>query len=314
MATVSVLISAHNVAPFIEASLTSMVEQTYRDLEILVVDDGSTDATFARMESVKDPRIRIFRQSNQGKAATLNTLMEQARGDYFVIQDGDDISHPRRVAALLEAMAKNSGIELAMSGHALIIADRVVAPRAKALSPAECRQLIAQFKMPAHDPTMMVKSQLARRLRFEESLIIGQGLDFILRAGEIAAIQVVGESLYYYRVNPNSITRRRPEERARHLLSVINRARLRRGMELLSFGEFYAANKAMLEDPDNNMAGHFTESAYLSVISGDRSQALQTASTSLKYLGRGWGYGKPLIYALVPRFAAAAIKRKLGQK
>lgn len=313
MPKVTVLISAFNVADYIGGCLSSLLAQTFRDIEIRVVDDGSTDATFDHIRRFNDPRIIASRQDNRGKAATLNDLLEQAEGEYVMIQDGDDACDPRRVELLLQPLESGENLGLVMSGHALIIGNKVVAPRARAMTTEQCRHAIDNFKMPAHDPTVMVRTAIARQLPFETSLAIGQGLDFILRAGELHDMKVVGASLYHYRVNPQSVTRRQPEQRARHLLEVFNRARQRRGMPPLSFEIFYAQNRAMLEDRDNNLSGHFTDSAFLSVMAGKRTEALGTAMLSLQYLTRGGHYGKPAVYALSPRWVANRIRTRLGR-
>ncbi len=313
MPKVTVLISAYNVAAYIDDCLTSLLAQTFRDIEIRIVDDGSSDDTFDRICRFEDTRIIASRQENKGKAATLNDLLDQAGGEYVMIQDGDDACDPRRVEWLLQQLESRKNLGLVMSGHALIIGNKVVAPRARVMTTEQCRHAINNFKMPAHDPTVMVRTAIARQLPFETSLAIGQGLDFILRAGELHDMEVIGAPLYHYRVNPQSVTRRQPEQRARHLLDVFNRARQRRGMPALSFENFYALNRAMLEDRDNNLSGHFTDSAYLSVMAGKRTEAFSTAMLSLQYLKRGGHYGKPAVYALSPRWVARRIKTRLGQ-
>lgn len=313
MPKVSVLISAHNVADYIGDCLAGLLTQTFRDIEIRVVDDGSTDSTFDRIRQFDDPRIIASRQENRGKAATLNDLMQQAQGEYLMIQDGDDACDPRRVELLLQRLEAQKNLGLVMSGHALIINNKVVAPRARAMTTEQCRNAIDHFKMPAHDPTVMVRTDIARQLTFETSLAIGQGFDFVLRAGELHEMEVVGTALYHYRVNPKSVTRRQPEQRAHHLLNVFNRARQRRSMPVLSFDTFYAENKLMLEDRDNNLCGHLTDSAFLSVMAGRRTEALKTALLSLRFIRQGGHYGKPSIYALSPRWVANTIKARLGQ-
>lgn len=90
----SVIIPAYNAAKIIRATLEAALAQTVVPCEILVFDDGSTDDTAAILESYK-PRVKIFRQPNQGVANARNFLCGQAQGDILAFLDADDLWHPR---------------------------------------------------------------------------------------------------------------------------------------------------------------------------------------------------------------------------
>jgi glycosyltransferase involved in cell wall biosynthesis len=91
---VSVVIPAYNCAATIRATLDSVLEQTVSPYEILVMDDGSTDATPSILESYK-PRITVFRQLNGGPSQARNVLIDRCRGDLIAFLDSDDLWHPR---------------------------------------------------------------------------------------------------------------------------------------------------------------------------------------------------------------------------
>lgn len=88
---VSILIPAYNAERYIAESLRSATSQTYRDIEIIIVDDGSTDKTKETILSLSDPRVRFFSQENKGIAKTRNRLLKEAKGDYVTFLDSDDI-------------------------------------------------------------------------------------------------------------------------------------------------------------------------------------------------------------------------------
>ena len=97
--TVSIVIPAYNCAPYLAATLQSVMQQTERDLDIVVVDDGSTDATLAiaRGIAATDPRIRVYNQTNTGTAAaTRNHGLRMARGEFIAFLDSDDLYHPEK--------------------------------------------------------------------------------------------------------------------------------------------------------------------------------------------------------------------------
>jgi glycosyltransferase involved in cell wall biosynthesis len=96
---VSVVVPAYNASGTIERTLRSVMAQTYANLEIIVVDDGSNDDTAAIVERVsrEDPRILLLRQPNEGVAAARNLAIAHAWGDFIAPLDADDIWHPRKI-------------------------------------------------------------------------------------------------------------------------------------------------------------------------------------------------------------------------
>jgi CDP-glycerol glycerophosphotransferase len=107
---VSVVVPIHNVAPYLEACLDSLAQQTMSDLEIILVDDGSTDESpaIAQRFVARDERFRLMRQANAGQGAARNTGTGQAGGEFLAFVDGDDVLPPNAYEALLEALDRTS--------------------------------------------------------------------------------------------------------------------------------------------------------------------------------------------------------------
>lgn len=110
---VSVLIAAYDAEPFIEATLESALGQTFGDLEVLVIDDGSRDGTAAvvRRVAATDPRLRLIVQENRGLSATRNRGIAEAHGSLIAFLDHDDLWHPEKLAlqvALLDARPRTA--------------------------------------------------------------------------------------------------------------------------------------------------------------------------------------------------------------
>lgn len=102
---VSVLLPAFNHADYVHAAVESVLAQTCRDIELVVIDDASTDATWSVLQSFSDPRLRLLRHdANLGSHATLNELLGLARGTFIAIINSDDVFHPGRLAACIEAL------------------------------------------------------------------------------------------------------------------------------------------------------------------------------------------------------------------
>ncbi|HEV2246245.1 MAG TPA: glycosyltransferase family 2 protein [Terriglobia bacterium] len=104
---VSVIIPAYNAQRFLPMTLSSARAQTYPNIEIIVVDDGSTDATpeIAEAAARADKRVRVIHQRNAGVAAARNRGIAEARGEYVAPLDADDIWHPRNIALQVEALS-----------------------------------------------------------------------------------------------------------------------------------------------------------------------------------------------------------------
>jgi glycosyltransferase involved in cell wall biosynthesis len=107
---VSVVIPAYNVSRFIGAAVTSVLNQTYKDVEIVVVDDRSTDGTLAELEKFRD-RVKIVRhETNQGAAAARNTGVEASRGEIVAFLDGDDLWAPGKLEAFAECFSRHPDV------------------------------------------------------------------------------------------------------------------------------------------------------------------------------------------------------------
>ena len=95
---VSVILPLYNRAESIVGAINSVLDQTYRNLELIVVDDASTDQSIELVEAISDPRIRLLRhETNQGAAAARNTGIEAAKGGYVAFQDSDDEWLPEKL-------------------------------------------------------------------------------------------------------------------------------------------------------------------------------------------------------------------------
>jgi glycosyltransferase involved in cell wall biosynthesis len=103
---ISVIIPAYNAEDFIEETLNSVLAQTYRNIEVLVVDDGSKDSTLCLVQQkvLEDSRIMLLRQQNQGVAAARNLAIQSAKGEFIAPIDADDIWYPLKLEKQVQCM------------------------------------------------------------------------------------------------------------------------------------------------------------------------------------------------------------------
>ncbi len=118
----SIVIPAYNVAPYVRQAVESALDQTFTDIEVIVVDDGSTDGTDAVLTDIEkaraDPRLRIVRQPNAGLSGARNTGVAASRGKLIGFLDGDDAWLPEKAARHVAAMRADPGIGLSFSHSA----------------------------------------------------------------------------------------------------------------------------------------------------------------------------------------------------
>ena len=114
---VSVIVPVFNVLPYLREALDSVVDQTYDKLEILIVDDGSTDGSSGICDEYgRDPRVRIIHQANQGLSAARNAGLDRMTGDAVVFLDSDDAFFPDSIRTMVTAMQRHSA-DVVMGGH-----------------------------------------------------------------------------------------------------------------------------------------------------------------------------------------------------
>lgn len=108
MCKVSVIVPVYNVENYIYDMLTSVQEQTFKDFEVIMVDDGSTDDSpqIAGEFAARDGRFKYFRQENAGVSAARNFGIREASGDYMVFYDPDDLIPGRALEKMYKAAAR----------------------------------------------------------------------------------------------------------------------------------------------------------------------------------------------------------------
>jgi glycosyltransferase involved in cell wall biosynthesis len=199
---ISIIICAFNAGGHLRHSVASALAQTYPSLEVILVDDGSTDGSIEGLPPnlLSDERLHILAQQNTGKPGALNVGINRATGEYLALQDADDISSPDRLLRQLAAFQSNPGLGISFCGHYLIWDENKIAPVEIAVGNSESSLIIQNYGMPGLDPTMMFPRGIAESFPFDEALPIVEGYDFVLRVGEKHPLMNIGECLYGYRI------------------------------------------------------------------------------------------------------------------
>lgn len=107
---VSVLVPLHNKAPWIASTIHSALDQTYPQIEVVVIDDGSTDGSGERVAALNDPRIRLLRRENRGANATRNELLDHAQGEFIQFLDADDLLAPNKIRLQVDGLLAGADV------------------------------------------------------------------------------------------------------------------------------------------------------------------------------------------------------------
>jgi len=207
---VSVVIPAYNRAESLGRAVDSALAQTVDDIEVLVVDDGSTDETAALIEGVSDPRVRyLTHDANRGVSAARNTGVEAARGDYVAFLDSDDEWLPRKLDRQLSVLDDRgegwvgaycdiASTGLSTGGRiAAAVSERVfrsAAPREGGRELAEALLSMQVFMGPGS--TLLVdRDVIASTGGFDEGLSIYEDWDLVLRVLSVGKLAYVDEPL-----------------------------------------------------------------------------------------------------------------------
>ena len=206
MSIVTVAMPVHNGAATIGTTIRSLLQQTCRDWELHVVDDGSTDATAAAIEAFADARIRLHRDGRRrGLAARLNQVIAACTTPYLARLDADDVAYPERLEHQVAWLEAHPRLDL-LGTRALVFADD---GRALGLYPfrathAEiCANPWSGFYL-AH-PTWMGRTSWFRQHRYRENLQKSQDQDLLLRTFRQSEFACLPEVLTGYRQERLSI-------------------------------------------------------------------------------------------------------------
>lgn len=212
---VSIILPAYNAELYLREALESALVQTCRDIEVIVVDDGSTDSTpeIIREFVDRDPRVRTIRQANGGLSAARNAALDIASGEWLVFLDSDDLLYPDSVAILLEA-AERTGCSIVHGAWT-----RGLTPDVATINSGEeplvttltWHELVERILYQTSDLIPTAWGKIYRRdvfgdKRFREGITY-EDLDIFYRLGTAdGRIAVTSAPVYFYRDNPSSIT------------------------------------------------------------------------------------------------------------
>ncbi len=209
---VTVIIPCYNMEPYLAETLESVIAQTYRNLEILVVDDGSKDGTarVAHEFAARDPRVKLLEQPNKGASAARNLGLDHTHGKYIALVDGDDWWLPTKIEKHVAHLEADPSVGVSFSATQFVSLDgkhlHCRFPKTHNLSDyyLYCRNPITNGSTP------VFRSEIFNDHRFDENKPRNNDVDCWLRICFTPPrqwkLEGIPEALTFYRVTPGSLS------------------------------------------------------------------------------------------------------------
>ncbi len=210
--TISVLMPAYNAEKYIEEAINSILNQSFRDFELVITDDYSTDKTWGIIQKFakKDKRIRAYRNDkNLYIAENRNKLLILAKGKYIAWQDADDISFPERLKRQYVFLEKHPDAGI-VGGYLQFFNDRgITGIRKYAIIDQDLRKNIFRFS-PVAQPGAMIRKDCFNKVGFyNPTYPPAEDIDMSFRIGKLFKFANLDEVVIKYRENLNSATYKR---------------------------------------------------------------------------------------------------------
>lgn len=220
---VSVVMPAYNSEKYISEAIESVLNQTFKDFEFIIIDDGSTDKTWEIIQEYakKDERIIAFKnEKNLNNYATRNKGIKISKGKYIVWQDSDDISFPERLQKQVDFMEKNIEVGICGSYMQVFTDEKDLNIRKYSIDDKDLRKDIFKFSPIAQPAAIIRKSCYEKVGYYDDRFDATQDLDMTFRIGNEFKLANIPEVLIRYRVHPDSVTYKKVNKQIQNALRI----------------------------------------------------------------------------------------------
>lgn len=200
---ISVLLTTYNSAPYIKDSIYSILNQTYKEFEFVIIDDGSTDNTENIITGIRDSRIRYYKIEHVGRSKALNYGLKICNCDWVALIDADDIAHPNRLELQLLNDLKYNSIVIISSVY---FYKNEILFRINVKDIKIPQDLILHQKFP--NAVLYNRKYIIENGGYNENLAVAEDYELWLRLMNTSQFLVVDKVLMYYRKTPKSLSRK----------------------------------------------------------------------------------------------------------
>lgn len=204
---ISVIMPVYNAEKFLAQAIESILNQTEKYFELIIINDGSTDSSEEIIKSYQDERIVYIKKENGGEASARNVGLEQAKGKYIVWQDADDVSLPNRLS-VLKAQFTSSNIGFVHSDMLLINdnGEPLGVWQSQQIDKKSVQSFLLNVGTPYNNPSIMVRKNIIEKYEFDEGLKIGTDTDMISKFASDTESFHVNQPLLLYRRHNNNLS------------------------------------------------------------------------------------------------------------
>ncbi|NET38055.1 MAG: glycosyltransferase [Cyanothece sp. SIO1E1] len=206
MSMISIILPVFNGEKTIQETIASVLDQTYSDFELIIINDGSNDSTLEVLANISDPRVKVFSYPNAGVAASRNRGLVQAGGEFIAFLDADDLWKPDKLEAQLKALEANPKAGVAYSWSDFIDeSNRFLHPGRRLCLEGDVYADILALNFLEHGSNPLVRREAFEQVgSFEESLPPSDDWDMWIRLAAEYEFALVQSSQILYRVSANS--------------------------------------------------------------------------------------------------------------
>jgi glycosyltransferase involved in cell wall biosynthesis len=199
---VSVILTTYNRAHLVLESIYSVLNQTYKELELLIIDDGSTDTTSALVENIPDPRIRYYKLPHCGRTAILkNFAIRQSKGEFIAFNDSDDTWEERKLEKQVQLLLKHPHIGFSITDAVNYTEGKILGRTWSGKTGIECAHIFDRMKenrFVVFTQTMVIRRECFNKTGlFDEDMPFGSDYHFNMRLAFYYDAGIIYEGLLW---------------------------------------------------------------------------------------------------------------------
>lgn len=239
---VSVIMPVYNAEKYVGLAIESILNQTYKKFEFIIVDDASTDSTLNILKdfSKRDKRIILIRNiKNLGVTKSLNKALEGALGKYIIRMDADDWAYPERLALQVDLMEHHP--DVVVSGSYIEVCDKNLKTkciRKYRLDDISIRKHLFRYSPFAHPATIWI-GEILKSQRYDERIRICQDYELYFRVGKIGKFMNLDKSLLKLRMHDTSVSTTMSDYQLKNTVLIRLSAVLLLGYNMTKLDKFY---------------------------------------------------------------------------
>lgn len=267
---VSIVVPAYNAERFIAETLRGVLAQSYPSIEVIVVNDGSTDSTPTIVGDIYDARLTLVGTANRGVSAARNAGLQRARGAFVAFLDADDLWYPNKLERQIAVLAADPTLTaVGCFMHYVSASGKRLGMAGQALSPEDAPKIASGALMPFPLSSTVFRASAVRQVNgFDEDFNAatkgqGEDLEFLSRIAGLGRVGCIAEPLGAYRIHPASTSVGQFHQQRKAARFVRERRRAEEHGASISWAEFVAAYRLSPKQRLGDMAMAFYRQAGL---------------------------------------------------